>query len=94
MKYAIATLALILCTSCSPLSIHSVQEPKPILNLAQPAPVQMQDVKVQVKDKYICLTEEGYRKMLVNLNILKSYIILQQDIIYQYKEYYEPIQSK
>lgn len=41
------------------------------------------------EDNLICLTEDNYKTLILNSKSVLNYILIQDDVIQKYKEYYE-----
>lgn len=103
MKKIVSSLILLSLSACSVFSKDVVElKEKPVLNLDSSNYLDsLNDVTFIVLDKNTCqnkfnqkkvliaMTIDNYRNLSLNQNILKNYIIVQKEIIEQYKRYYE-----
>jgi len=59
------------------------------LNLSSPDPVKLESVDVVLHNDLICVDERSYKNLMYNAAIVQNYIILQNQILESYRDYYE-----
>jgi len=94
MRKIILGLFLIGLVGCSATEYKAVPVERERLSISRPAPIKMEPLKFRVltyeKKAYFCLDSEGYKNLSINTERITNYIILQNQILTKYQDYYEP----
>lgn len=85
------------CTSVLPVrevETITIEIEKPALNISLPEPLNLENIKLHIFEYdgkwYISYIIEDYEKIADNMEQIQNYILEQNLIIKQYKQYYEP----
>lgn len=80
------------CTTTE-VVVEYVPVQKEPLNLKYPNSPWVKDMHFKAiryqEDNLICLTEDNYKTLILNSKSVLNYILIQDDVIQKYKEYYE-----
>ena len=81
MRFLIPIFLFTGCTFSNPNIIEKVS-----LNLPSQEPLELEDVEF---DDNFCMDENNFKRLLLNLKQIEQYILMNNEIIEIYRDYYE-----